>query len=82
MVKQEFNKGEIVIYQTAKNEVELSVRLEKETIWLDAHQMGQIFDVDRPAIVKHINDIYKTGELDKKSTCSILEQVAEDWIVK
>jgi len=82
MVKQEFNKGEIIIYQTAPKEVELKVRLEKETVWLDAHQMAQIFDVNRPAVVKHINNIYRTGELDKKSTCSILEQVAADGKIR
>lgn len=34
MGKQEFNKGEIIIYQTAKKEVELKVHLEEETVWL------------------------------------------------
>ena len=72
------NKGEIIIYQTSKKEVDLKVRFENETLWLDAHQMTQIFGVNRPAIVKHVNNIYKTGELDKNSTCSILEQVATD----
>jgi prophage maintenance system killer protein len=37
-----------------------------------------LFDVNRPAIVKHIQNIYKTGELPKSSTCSIMEQVAAD----
>ena len=37
-----------------------------------------LFDVQRPAIVKHIGNIYKTNELSKVSTCSILEQVAKD----
>jgi hypothetical protein len=73
MHKNNISKGEIVIYQTAKKEIELKVRLEKETVWSDAHQMAQVFDVNRPAVVKHINNVYKTGELDKKSTCSILE---------
>ena len=78
MTKQKFSTGKIVIYQTSKKEVELKVRLEKETVWLDAHQIAWVFDVNRPAVVKHINNIYRTGELDKKSTCSILEQVAAD----
>lgn len=82
MAKEKFDKGKIIIYQTAKKEVELRVRLEKETIWLNAHQMAQIFDVNRPAIVKHINNIYKTGELSKNSTCSILEQVAADGKIR
>jgi len=37
-----------------------------------------LFDVQRPAIVKHIQNIYATEELEEKSTCSILEQVASD----
>ena len=78
MVEKKFSKGAIVIYQTPHKDVELRVRLKKETIWLNAQQMAQIFDVNRPAIVKHINNIYRTGELSKKSTCSILEQVAAD----
>jgi death-on-curing family protein len=72
------NKGDIIIYKPKGKEVKVKVKLEKETIWLNAHQIAQIFDVNRPAIVKHINNIYKTLELDKKSTCSILEQVAAD----
>ncbi len=40
--------------------------------------IAHLFGVQRPAIVKHINNIYKTHELDKRSTCSILEQVAKD----
>lgn len=80
--KDDFSKGEIVIYKTAKNEVELRVRMEKETVWLDAHQMAQVFGVNRPAVVKHINNIYKTRELDEESTCSILEQIAADGKIR
>lgn len=75
---EKFNRGEIVIYKSLKNEVELKVRLEGETVWLDARQMARIFGVNRPAVVKHINNIYKTGELSKKITCSILEQLVID----
>ena len=77
-----FNRGEIIIYQTSKKEVELQVRLEKETVWLDAHQIALLFGVNRPAIVKHINNIYKTSELGRKATCSILEQVAADGRIR
>ncbi|RJQ32325.1 hypothetical protein C4572_01235 [Candidatus Parcubacteria bacterium] len=81
-MKNNFSKGEIIIYKTSKNEVELKVRFENETIWLDAHQIAVLFDVNRPAIVKHIKNIYKTGELDGNSTCSILEQVAADGKIR
>jgi prophage maintenance system killer protein len=70
-------KGEIEIYKT-KNGTEIQVILDNETIWLDAHLIATLFNVNRPAIVKHIRNIYKAGELEEKSTCSILEQVAAD----
>jgi len=79
---EKFNKGEVIIYKSSKNEVELKVRFEDETVWLDAHQMARIFNVNRPAIVKHINNIYKAGELSRRVTCSILEQVAADGKVR
>lgn len=71
------HKGEIEIYTTSEG-TEITVQLDNDTIWLDAHLIAQLFDVQRPAIVKHINKIYKTGELEKWATCSILEQVAQD----
>ena len=82
MKKENFKKGEIIIYKTSKNEVDLKVRFENETVWLDAHQISNLFDVNRPAIVKHIQNIYKTGELIEKATCSILEQVATDGKIR
>ncbi len=66
----------IVIYQSG--EIELRVSVNKETIWLNTDDIAMLFDVQRPAIVKHIGNIYKTNELSKISTCSILEQVTKD----
>ncbi|MDD3487223.1 MAG: virulence protein RhuM/Fic/DOC family protein [Candidatus Moranbacteria bacterium] len=74
----DFPKGEIVIYKAKDGIVKLEVELQEENIWLDAHQIAMLFGVNRPAIVKHINNIYKTEELVEKVTCSILEQVAAD----
>ena len=78
MKKEEKGQNKIVIYKTAKNEVELSVRFENESVWLDGRQMALLFGTQRPAVVKHINNIYKAKELNSKQTCSILEQVAVD----
>lgn len=68
-------KGEIQIFRTHKG-TEIQVKLDNETVWLDGHLIASLFDVNRPAVVKHIQNIYKSGELDENSTCSILEQVA------
>lgn len=70
-------KGEIEIYTTDKG-TEIQVKLEQDTVWLNAHMMADLFGVQRPAIVKHINNIYKSNELAKESTCSKMEQVAGD----
>jgi len=68
--------GEIVVYSSG--EIELKVALNDETVWLKADDMALLFDVQRPAIVKHTGNIYKSNELEKDATCSILEQVAKD----
>jgi death-on-curing family protein len=81
MKKQALKKGEIIIYKSPQGP-EIQVELEQDSVWLDAHLIAKLFDVNRPAIVKHINNIYKSGELDKRSTCSILEQVAADGKVR
>jgi len=76
-VKDKISKGEIIIYES-KDGPNLEVRLEEDSVWLDAHLMAKLFNVNRPAVVKHINNIYRNLELDKNSTCSVLEQVAAD----
>lgn len=79
MIKRgKLNKGEIAIYETSKKEVDLKVRLEDGTIWLDASQIAVVFGIDRTGIVRHANNIYKTRELEEKSTCAKIAQVAKD----
>lgn len=73
------NKPDSVVFYAEKDKgVKLELRLKNNTLWLDAHKIAAIFGVERPAIVKHIHNIYKTGELRKKATCSKMEQVASD----
>jgi len=75
-------ENKIIIYKPQKGDIKLEVKLEKDTIWLDAHQLAKLFDVNRPAIVKHIGNIYRLGELFEKSTCSKMEQVAKDGKIR
>jgi len=71
-------ENQIEIYQSQDGQTQIEVKFGEETVWLDAHALAEIFSVQRPAIVKHINNIYKSSELDPAATCSILEQVAAD----
>ncbi len=70
-------KKELIIYKTDSG-IEVEIGFGKDSIWVDTKSIANIFDVKRPAVVKHIQNIYKSEELHKDSTCSILEQVAAD----
>jgi hypothetical protein len=71
------DKGEIVLYQP-NDTVLVEVRLEKETVWLTQAQIADLFGTMRPTITKHLNNIYKSGELEENSTCSILEHMGKE----
>jgi hypothetical protein len=62
------NKGEIEIYQAGDNQTEIKVRFQEETIWLTQLQMSELFDKDVRTINEHIQNIYKTAELERDST--------------
>ena len=67
------NISNIVVYNDG--ELELKVSVNEETIWLTQKQIAEIFEVNIPAISKHIKNIYKDNELNQFSTVSILEIV-------
>ena len=81
MSKNSFQKGKIVIYKTLQGP-EIRVKLEKDTVWLDAHLMARLFNVDRTVVVKHIRNIYKDKELSKKSACAKIAQAAADGKIR
>ena len=74
------NKGDIVIYQSESGETKIDVRFQDETVWLTQQQIAELFGTQRPAITKHLANIYKSGELDKNSTCSILEHMGNEGL--
>jgi prophage maintenance system killer protein len=78
----EAHGGEIVIYRTKDGRNQVDVRLERETLWLDARQMARVFERDRSVVVRHIRNIYATKELDHASTCAKKAQVAADGKVR
>ena len=73
--------GEIVVYQPDEI-TRLEVRVDKETVWLTQENLARLFGVKQPAISKHISNIYKSGELEKDSTYSILEYMGNDGLQK
>ena len=71
-------ENKIVIYQTDDGQTQIDVRLENETVWLTQKQIAELFGTKRPAITKHLKNIYDSDELDENSTCSILEHMGNE----
>lgn len=69
--------NEIIIYQPDET-LSLDVRVEDETVWLTQAQIAELFGTKRPAITKHLSNIFKSGELEENSVRSILEHTAAD----
>ena len=81
MRNNEIKTGEIVIYKS-KEGPELKVHLEKDTIWLTQAQIALLFGTQRPAITKHLKNIFTTGELDEKEVSSTLEHTTQHGAIK
>ena len=78
MKNQLENRGEIVIYNSGNGQTAINVRLENETVWLSQKQIAEVFGTQRPAITKHLRNIFASKELDEKAVSSILEHTAKD----
>jgi len=69
----------IVLYTKPDGTMEINVRLEGDTIRLNQNQISELFDVNIPAINKHLNNIFQEGELQESSTVSKMEIVHMEW---
>jgi len=76
------NNNEIILYQADNQSVHIEVHFENETVWLTQAQIAELFGVKRPAITKHLINIYKSRELGENNTCSILEHMGADGVQK
>ncbi len=72
------NQGEILIYKAKDGSQQFDVRLKDDTVWLSQKQIAELFGTQRPAITKHLSNIFKSKELNEKSVSSILEHTAKD----
>ena len=69
---------QFLIYQSSEEDVSVNAVIRDETIWLTQKSMAELFDVDVPAISKHLTNIYADGELMKDSTISKMEIVQQE----
>jgi hypothetical protein len=67
-----------ILYTTPSGDVKLEVFIQDETLWLTQKAIATLLGVEVPAISKHLNNIYESGELVKEATISILETVQKE----
>lgn len=73
------DESQIVLYQLNER-ISLQVKIDAshDTVWLTQQQIADLFGTKRPAITKHLRNIFNSGELDQNSVSSILEHTAAD----
>lgn len=64
---------EFLLYKTDNGDIRVDVLLQNETIWMPQSKIAELFNVNIPAISKHLKNIFESGELDEKVVVSILE---------
>ena len=65
-IEEFMEDNKIVIYQTEDGQTQIDVRLDNDTVWLTQAQMAELFQKDRTVITRHINNVFKEGELEKE----------------
>jgi hypothetical protein len=75
-VSEGFN--EILLYTTPNGNVKVEIYLQNDTVWLTQQKIADLFGVQRPAVTKHLKNIFETGELQENAVCSKMELTASD----
>ena len=70
--------SEFLLYKTPNENVKVEVFLHDENLWLTQDKIALLFDVQRPAITKHLKNIFESGELEEQSVSSKMELTASD----
>lgn len=71
------NSSQFLFYASENGNTKVQVFVKDETVWATQANIAEIFGVQRPAITKHLKNIYESGELDEISTSSILEHMGQ-----
>ncbi len=69
---------ELIIYQTEDGKTKIQARLKDETVWLTQEQIAVLFQRDQSVVSRHINNVFKESELDKKSNMQKMHNANSD----
>lgn len=75
MTDKSINQFKFLLYQSDNEDISINALVKDETIWLTQKAMAQLFDVEVPAISKHLSNIFEEGELKQEATVSKMETV-------
>ena len=68
MATKKTSGGEVVLFQADDGKTRIEVQLENETVWLSLNQMTELFQRDKSVVSRHLNAIFKSGELVREAT--------------
>lgn len=71
---------QIIIYQTSYGQTAIDVKLSEDNISLNQYQLANLFYTDRTSLVKHIKNIYRSGETSEDTTCAKFAQVQNEGL--
>ncbi|HXF45609.1 MAG TPA: RhuM family protein [Burkholderiaceae bacterium] len=60
--------GEVLVYEDPDGKARVEVRLERDTVWLSLTQMAELFGRDKSVISRHLQNVFRSGELERKAT--------------
>jgi hypothetical protein len=80
IAKEGFN--EMLLYTTPNGKVKVEIFLQNETIWLTQQKIAELFGVQRPAVTKHLKNIFESGELKEEVVSSILEHTTQHGAIE
>jgi hypothetical protein len=69
---------QFILYKDASGNIKVEVLLQNETVWLTQKALAELFQVGIPAVAKHIQNIYESGELEMEATISKMETVQQE----
>jgi hypothetical protein len=81
-MKNQLQPTQFLLYKSETGKIKVDVLVQEETVWLTQEQMGELFGRDRTVITKHINNIFKEGELEEKSNVQNLHFAHSDKPIK
>jgi len=70
--------NQLILYQTEDGETRIQVTMQDETVWLTQKQMVELFQRDKSVISRHINNVFKEGELERGATVAIFATVQQE----